>query len=167
MSFWNNSHPIRQKKSHKTTNILQEICLVHDQNEEFLHLMLKCLWFVSFCLCRLMNELHRLVGSVPPCVFLSVYLFPRLPTGLYSKSNLRLSASTTKSLLHASLSERLAFISVMDRWTPREICLLLSHLVNSFHGLSEKRETKCGAFMGAGGESGSDPPIWPHRVPTL
>lgn len=42
------------------------------------------------------------------------------------------------SLHHTSLSKRTAFISVMDRWTPREICLLLSHLANSFHGLLEK-----------------------------
>lgn len=52
-----------------------------------------------------------------------------------------------------------AFISVMDRWTPPEICLLPSHPANSFHGLFEKGKQNMAHLCGAGGESGCGPPF--------
>lgn len=86
--------------------------------------------------------------------FLSVHLPCICPQSLdyplRSASNPRLIRSA-KSLHHASLFEQTAFISVMDRWTPRESCLLLSHLANSFHGRSEKENRTWHIYLERGG----------------
>lgn len=90
-------------------------------------------------------------GTEPPDFFLFICPYiclQSLDYQLRSASNPCLIKST-KSL--ASLSEQTAFISVMDRWTPREICLLLSHLANSFHGLSEKEKQNMAHSSGADG----------------
>lgn len=90
--------------------------------------------------------------------FLSVYLPCICPQSLdyplRSASNPRLIRSA-KSLHHASLFEQTAFISVMDRWTPRESCLLLSHLANSFHGRSEKENKTWHIHLEPGGVGGA------------
>lgn len=94
-------------------------------------------------------------------------LFPRLSAVLKVKSRPDQVSRSPPPLGHASLSERSAFISVMGRWTPPEISLLLSHLANSFHGLSEKENKTWHIYEELVRRSGSDPPIWPDPVPAL
>lgn len=92
-------------------------------------------------------------------IFLSLYLsaFPLIthcaPSLSYQVNKI------PPSLNHASFFEWTAFISVMDRWTPQEICLLLSHLANSFHGLPEKENKTWHIYPELLGESGSGPHI--------